>query len=364
MGTDSVSCMMKLFWSLMPSMHSPISQKLRALSRSSKLFSPGMKSSWHCLQNPTTSTHPCRSSCPWLCSSDKSQAFPLWGKEPVTPRFHESVISLCESSIHSKHRSCTHSATCISGSGSTVTHRTHKFIHSFTVATEHKTQWPELHSTSWVSNRNSLKLPTCFLTQIWQAVFPFCKWFWSAALHNSKQVLCAEGWGSRREGGHVEEDRMNTQTATLFQSSSEFPLAWMKHWRVHGLLHSNTASTGKQICKKKKKQECKNTFFHQAMPRVAWLSQSFPIPSAIKSTSSLKGHLSSLSQHTIQFQGLKNPRNVVSLPHNSSFRTPGRKPCYADGQEMWMLMHGRNKKDNTTWQKLLWLEGQRFQTLV
>lgn len=145
-------------------------------------------------------------------------------------------------------------------------------------------KWPELHSTSWVSNRNSFKLPTCFLTQIWQVIFPFCKWFWWAAPHNSKQVLCSEGWGSRREGGHVEEAQdehtnsysvpvqlripfgMNETLACAWASSQQYSIYW---W----------ADMQKKP-QPNKKAGMREQIFHQAMPHGAWLSQSFPVPSS------------------------------------------------------------------------------------
>lgn len=146
---------------------------------------------------------------------------------------------------------------CISGSRSTVTCRTHKFIQSFTVATEHKMQWASgLNCTALVGFQTEIVLscPHVFLHKFGRQSFPSVSGFGRLLFTTASKCSALKDEAAEGKEDMWRRDRMNTQTATLFQSSSEFPLAWMKHWRVHGLLHSNTASTGEQIHNKKKKK--------------------------------------------------------------------------------------------------------------
>lgn len=80
-----------------------ISRKLLPFPKTSKVIALcflGMRPSRQRLQKPTTSAHRCppgRTSCPRLRSHGEYHALLPREKKPVTLRFRESMINLCES---------------------------------------------------------------------------------------------------------------------------------------------------------------------------------------------------------------------------------------------------------------------------
>lgn len=136
------------------------------------------------------------------------------------------------SKIISSDHSCTSSNMGTSGIRSTVTKRTCKFIPSFTVATKHKTQRAsDLNCISLVAFETEIVLscPRVFLHKFGRKSFPSVSSFRQLFFTLATKCSATKDEGAEENKDMWRRDKTNARTAILFQSNSEFPLAWMKH---------------------------------------------------------------------------------------------------------------------------------------